>query len=105
MTNLCCLSAFSFGKSSVSIKDYVSRSKKLGYDCIGICDLNYLYSLPSFFDACSKEGIKGIAGVTLKVSDNDNIFNCSLFVLNEQGYSNLCLILSKKKEVYLKDDF
>lgn len=39
------------------------------------------------------------------MSDNDNIFNCSLFVLNEQGYSNLCLILSKKKEVYLKDDF
>lgn len=105
MTNLCCLSAFSFGKSSVSIKDYVSRSKKLGYDCIGICDLNHLYSLPSFFDACNKEGIKGIAGVTLKVSDNDNIFNCSLFVLNEQGYSNLCMILSKKKEVYLKDDF
>lgn len=104
MTNLCCLSAYSFGKSCIDIDAYVERAKELGYDSIGLCDENVTYGFPQFFDACKKHSIKPVAGMTILIGDETINAQAIVYALNEQGYSFLCSLLAKHKQIYSLDD-
>lgn len=104
MTNLCCLSAYSFGESCIRIKEYVQRGKALGYTSLGLCDDGNIYGFPLFFDCCKKEGIRPVGGVILNFILGEEKNRCALFVLDEEGYSNLCNIISLKKEEYSLED-
>lgn len=104
MTNLCCLSAYSFGESCVRIKDYVLKAKELGYTAVGLCDKNHLYGFPLFFECCKREGMRPIGGITLQFSKGPKERDGVLFILSEEGYGNLCDIIALKKETYSLED-
>lgn len=105
MTNLCCITAYSFAKSSVDVDSYVGKAKELGYDAVGICDENVTYAFPLFFDSCKKHGIKGVAGISIHISYLESSFEILVYALNEDGYLGICKLLSKNKQIYSIEDF
>ena len=93
-------SSFSFYQSSVLIEDYALRASELNYGGIAICDEN-LYGYPALSQACEKYHLKGIFGYHISLScSQDFTLSGSLYVLNEQGYLNLCKLLAEKVKVY-----
>lgn len=96
-------SSYDFGSSTILPSSYASRAKELGYTGIALCDVS-LSSFPSFSDACEANKIKGIFGHRLDLFSTHTIpFHACLYVKDEQGYRNLCKILSRKEEVCSKD--
>jgi DNA polymerase-3 subunit alpha len=90
--------AFDFGASTVLAEEYAQRAQELGYLGIGIAD-HSLYAFPSFADACSHHQLTGIFGYRVKLASVGTVpFEAVLYVLSEQGYRNLCQILSRKEE-------
>ena len=93
-------SSFSFYQSSVLIEDYALRASELNYGGIAICDEN-LYGYPALSQACEKYHLKPIFGYHISLScSQDFTLSGSLYVLNEQGYLNLCKLLAEKVKVY-----
>lgn len=92
------VSTFDFYQSCVLVSEYAKRAKELSYDGIAIVDHN-LYSFPYLANECKKNNLKPIYGfqTTLKITNLK--FNVSIFIKNETGYKNLCLILSKIDDV------
>lgn len=102
--NLYCHSDYQFGDSCVIPSDYAHRAKSLGYSAVAVADYMSLKSFPSFFEACKEEGIKGIGGAELKLLGETGTKNCVFLIENEDGYRNLCKIISLKKDGYYPDD-
>lgn len=92
------VSTFDFYQSCVLISEYAKRAKELSYDGISVVDHN-LYSFPYLANECKKNNLKPIYGfqTTLKITNLK--FDVSIFIKNETGYENLCLILSKIDDV------
>ncbi len=92
------LSAFDFYHSTVSIEEYVKRAKLLSYNGVGVSDPN-VYAFPSLAKECEKEGIKPLFGYRSHIQSSFSYhYEISLYLLNEEGYRNLCLLLSYKEE-------
>lgn len=98
-------SNFSFLQGASSPEEMVERAIELGYDGIGLCDLNGLYGVvrgfqtaqsPSLFNASAKakEGFRYLIGSELTLTDETSIV---LIPINKQGYSHLCEILTLGK--------
>lgn len=82
--------SYSFLKSGILLKNLFNVAKKYGYEEIGICDLNVMYSYPEFNSLAKENNIKPIFGLDIEVED----FYLSLILKNENGYRNLCKIVS-----------
>jgi DNA polymerase-3 subunit alpha len=92
--------SFNFYQSSVLIDDYASRANELHYGGIAITDSN-LYGYPALSQACEKYHLKPIYGFHISLDCScDFSLEANLYVLNEQGYLNLCKLLAEKKETY-----
>lgn len=103
MYQLFTISSFEFYKSSVSVKDYANRAKKLGYSGIGICD-NNIYSYPYLSDECEKNSLKPLFGYRFFIKNSSQIpFEAILYIKNETGYLSLCKILASKKDIFSID--
>ncbi len=97
-------SEYSFYRSSLRIEQYAQRASVLGYDGIAVSDEN-LYAYPSLAEQCRKYNLKAIFGYQISLSSSNGLsYLSNLYVLNEKGYENLCLLLSKnKKEISLEE--
>jgi len=84
-------SAFSFFQSCLQPEDLARQAAQLGYPYCGITDLNGIYGAPRFNLACKSQGIEGLVGARLNVS---NLGALRVFCEDAQGYKNLCRILS-----------
>lgn len=82
--------SYSFLKSGILLKNLFNVAKKYGYEEIGICDLNVMYSYPEFNNLAKENNIKPIFGLDIEVEN----FYLSLMLKNENGYRNLCKIVS-----------
>ena len=82
--------SYSFLKSGILLKNLFNVAKKYGYEEMGICDLNVMYSYPEFNSLAKENNIKPIFGLDIEVED----FYLSLMLKNENGYRNLCKIVS-----------
>lgn len=82
--------SYSFLKSGILLKNLFNVAKKYGYEEIGICDLNVMYSYPEFNSLAKENNIKPIFGLDIEVED----FYLSLILKNENGYRNLSKIVS-----------
>ena len=99
------ITEYSFSKSIIQPESYAKKAKELGYSAIGFADDN-VYSFAVFAKACLKEGLKPIFGYRLSLSSSQtHPLDAVLFVLNEEGYLNLCKILQNKKNLYGLEDF
>ena len=53
--------------SLVSIRDYIQRAKEMGYQQIGLMDIDNLYGAYEFLEECQKAGIGAVLGLDLEV--------------------------------------
>ena len=70
------------------------RAKKLGYSGLAMTDRDNLYGLWDFLKACRNEGLRPIVGAEISEPGSKTIITC--LVQNEDGYSNLCSLLTKR---------
>ena len=56
---------YSFMSSVVSLKDYVEKAKSMGYDSLGIMDVDNLYGAYEFIEACEAAHLNPLIGLEI----------------------------------------
>ncbi|MFS2111002.1 DNA polymerase III subunit alpha [Sphingomonas sp. Sphisp140] len=94
-------SSFTMLEGAIEPKTIAKRAKELGFPAVAVVDRNGLYASMSFGDACMKAGIQPIIGTLLAVKRPDMpdgvaapIDWLALYAQDEQGYLNLCDLVS-----------
>jgi len=91
-------SEFSLVDSTLRIKQMVERVKELGMPAVAVTDQFNMFGLVKFYQAAVAAGIKPIAGADVLIShpeDSDHASRLVLLCQNNEGYLNLCRLLSK----------
>jgi DNA polymerase-3 subunit alpha len=96
------LSSFSMLEGAIDPKDIAKLAKERGFPAIAICDRNGLYGVMPFAAACKAEGVQPIIGALLGVardgvagSDARAIDYLALLAQDDEGYGNLCHLVSQ----------
>jgi len=87
-----CHSNFSLLDGASHPEDLVSQAADFGIPALALTDHDGLYGAIPFYKACLKTGIKPIIGVEITLEDRNHL---TLLVKNNEGYSNLCRLLTK----------
>lgn len=96
---------YSFGKSIIRPEEYCKKAAELGYLAVGFADDN-IYSYPSYAKECIKNHLKPVFGYRVRLSSSEtHPLDAVLYLINEEGYLNLCKLLRNRKELYGVDDF
>lgn len=92
------ITSYSLLSSTIRISEYVKEAKKMGYQTLGITDVNVLHGAIEFYEACQAAGIKPVIGLTLEYTpeDSDEAAEILLFAKNLQGYQQLMQLSSAK---------
>ncbi|MDP4468505.1 DNA polymerase III subunit alpha [Staphylococcus hyicus] len=101
-------SSYDLLNSSIRIERIVEKAKQDGYTAIALTDLNVMYGIPQFYDACTKADIKPILGLTVFVTDGLLEKELVLLAKNNEGLKRLYKLssdinLSKEMRVSLHD--
>ena len=98
-------SEYSLLDGACRIADIPKAAKSAGHNAVAITDHGVLYGAVEFYKACKAEGIKPIIGCEVYVAqrtrfDKDGRRDLSgnhlvLLCKNQQGYRNLCYLVSK----------
>lgn len=89
--------AYDLLNSSITIEGAVQRTIELGYSAIAITDLNVMYGVPQFYDACIQHGIKPLLGMTVYLTDQLNVLEAVVIAKNNEGLQNLFKLSSDIK--------
>jgi hypothetical protein len=87
-------SYYSFLDSTLSIDAIIDLAKRYELPAIALTDKRNLHGAVEFAEAAAKAGIKAIIGAELEWRGQ----RLCLYVENQQGYHNLCRILSEEME-------
>ncbi|MFH2100168.1 MAG: PHP domain-containing protein, partial [Pseudomonadota bacterium] len=87
-------SHFSLGWGTSSPDRLCAQARELGYDRLALTDTNNLYGLWEFLSACRRHGIVPIVGA--EVTDPETGRRAVCLVENQEGFSNLCRILTRR---------
>ncbi len=85
-------SVYSLLQSTLLIDDYVSLAKTLGYECIGIADINVLHASFEFVQSCQRHNIKPMIGMKVKIAgylDPTRTYSFLLYAKNSKGFQQL----------------
>ncbi|MCS4485681.1 DNA polymerase III subunit alpha [Staphylococcus americanisciuri] len=82
-------SAYDLLNSTLTIDRMIQRAQEAGYTAIALTDLNVMYGIPQFYDACKKAGIKGLLGMTIYVTDHLQQREAVLIAKNNDGLQEL----------------
>ena len=96
---------YSLLDGSNKIKEYVARVKELGMTAAAITDHGVMYGVIDFYRACRDEGINPVLGCEVYVAPgsrfdkelshgDDRYHHLILLAENNEGYANLCKIVS-----------
>ena len=82
------------------VEDMVLKAKDMGMKSIAITDHGVMYGVIDFYKACKKHNIKPIIGCEVYITDNmrekgGQRYHLILIAKNEEGYRNLCYLVSK----------
>ncbi len=97
---------YSLLDGSSKIKEITKRAKELGMDSLAITDHGVMYGVIDFYRAAHDAGIKPIIGCEVYVApgsrfnkekgeNEQKYYHLILLAENNQGYANLCKIVSK----------
>jgi len=97
-------SMYSLSDAMGDVDAIAERAKELGYDAIALTDHAGLYGAVSFFQACTKQGIKPIIGVEANIAPekltdkrariDSHMFHLTLLAETNEGYKNLLKLVS-----------
>ncbi|KPL03344.1 MAG: hypothetical protein AMJ73_07405 [candidate division Zixibacteria bacterium SM1_73] len=87
-----CHSNFSFLDGAGHPEDLVEKASHFKCKALALTDHNSLYGIVRFHKACKEMGIKPIIGSEITLEDGHHLV---LLVKNQQGYSNLCQLLTQ----------
>ncbi|WP_338750637.1 DNA polymerase III subunit alpha [Bacillus sp. FJAT-52991] len=96
-THLQIQTGYSLLSSTISIDKLIAKAKQLDYKALAITDRNVMYGVIPFYQACKKEGIKPLIGLTVDVKSeftNDCSYPLVLLAKNNTGYHHLLKISS-----------
>jgi DNA polymerase-3 subunit alpha len=82
-------------QSPLRLQQLVAAAKQRDYQAVALTDRNVLYGAVEFYQLCQKAKIKPLIGMTLQLSDNDEVI---LLAQNNQGYHNLMKISTLKNQ-------
>jgi DNA polymerase-3 subunit alpha len=93
-------SSFTMLEGAMEPKTVAERAAKLGFPAIAVTDRNGLYGVMPFSEACFAKGVQPIVGAMLAVArppelgGEGGIDWLVLLAKDEQGYANLCKLVS-----------
>ncbi|MBQ9129342.1 MAG: PHP domain-containing protein, partial [Clostridia bacterium] len=82
--------------------DLPKAARSMGQTALAITDHGNMFGAVAFYEACKKEGVKPIIGCEVYVAPDgiekknreEKYHHLVLLCENEQGYRNLCLLVS-----------
>lgn len=86
-----CHSHYSLLDGASALEELVTRSAELGMPALAITDHNAVYGAPHFSQLAKAAGINPIFGAELTLTGDHHL---TLLVENEQGWQNLCHLIS-----------
>lgn len=87
---------YTFMDSLISIKKYVETAKNLGYQTLGIMDIDNLYGAYHFMETATEQGIQPLLGVEMTLDYTGLPLNLRFLALDSQGYRNLMKLSTLK---------
>src|SRR6056297_3265058 len=87
-------SGYSLMQGTADVHALCCHARKQGYTCLALTDTDNLYGLWPFLTACRREGLQPIVGA--EVTDRHTSARAICLVKNNQGYSHLCQLLSRR---------
>ncbi|VTY31420.1 DNA polymerase III subunit alpha [Streptococcus anginosus] len=87
---------YTFMDSLISIKKYVETAKNLGYQTLGIMDIDNLYGAYHFMETATEQGIKPLLGIEMTLDYTGFPLNLRFLALDSQGYRNLMKLSTLK---------
>jgi len=88
-------SHFTFLTGTTSPEGIADSAARLGFTHAALTDTNALYGAVPFAEACRNRGINPVIGVHLTARDG----NAVILVRDEQGYRNLCRLVTRRRLV------
>ncbi|HEX6591926.1 MAG TPA: DNA polymerase III subunit alpha [Moraxellaceae bacterium] len=88
-------SEFSLKDSVVRIDDLVKGTVKAAMPAVAMTDRMNLYALVKFYNAAQGKGVKPVFGADLVLKENDERYEVTVLVMNEDGYRNLINVISR----------
>jgi len=86
-----CRSAFSFLAGASLPEDLAERAAALGCDALALTDRHGVFAAPRFFKAAESVGVRPLVGAEVVI---DDVGVLCLLVESQQGYRNLCRMLT-----------
>ena len=84
------------------INNIVAYAKELGHKAVGLSDHGNACGIIQLYNECKKQGIKPLMGVEAyfqpKFNAGGKKFHLCLYAYNNEGYANLCRIISEANE-------
>ncbi len=84
-------SAYSLAEGAIKVKDLVALCVKHNMPAVGVTDTNNMFGAMEFALEASKSGVQPILGCQIDIEGGAQLV---LLAQNEQGYKNLCKIIS-----------
>ena len=92
-------SAFSFLDGASLPEALIDRAAHLGYSTLALLDRDGVYGAPRFHLAAKRAGIKAIIGaeLTIAIGAARSVFRLPVLVESQNGYRNLCRLVTRMK--------
>ncbi|MGT2674557.1 DNA polymerase III subunit alpha [Streptococcus rupicaprae] len=87
---------YTFMDSVVGIEAYVDRAKAMGYQALGIMDIDNMYGAFHFLEACQKAHIQPILGVELTLKFQDQPLKIYALAQDTAAYRSLMKLSTRK---------
>ncbi|MBA3834967.1 MAG: DNA polymerase III subunit alpha, partial [Sphingomonas sp.] len=91
-------SCFTILEGAMEPKAIAAQAEKLGFPAVALTDRNGLYAAMPFTDACIEKGVQPVIGTSIAVARptelGEEIDWLVLLAKDDQGYSNLCKLVS-----------
>jgi DNA-directed DNA polymerase III PolC len=87
-------SAFSFLEATALPEALAERAVALAQPALALVDTDGVYGAPTFYRACTRLGITPLVGAEISMADGGRL---PLLVEDQDGYKNLCRLLTRIK--------
>ena len=83
-------SAYSLAEGAIKVKKLIELCKQENMPAVAVTDTNNMFGAMEFAVAAAKEGVQPIIGAQATLDEG----HIALLAMNEQGYRNLCRLIS-----------